>query len=148
MKPEVDKVLVGFSGTLIGKIMPHVGLEYVQRDVQLMALALTAMAEEYDRAAEVRFSENRDMRELFAAAAGRIGDEVLSSRLKEAGESSDESLRVSTLNKENARLRELLIELHATVEESEEDGAREIETEIWRTLRSSTERRALSFFPF
>jgi len=147
MKPEVDKVLLGFSDTLIEKIMPHVGMEYVQRDVTLLSLALMASAEEYDRAADIRFSENKDMREIFAAVAERIeGD--LGVRLKEAGRSSDRSLRISALNDENVPLRKLLIELHAFVEESNDDWAPEIDALIWKALHDSTQRRALSFFPF
>ena len=41
-----------------------------------------------------------------------------------------------------------LIELQAHVEGQESQAAREVEARIWRELRASTERRALSLDPF
>jgi hypothetical protein len=57
-------------------------------------------------------------------------------------------VRISDLNRSNDRLRRLLIELHAHLEEIDTETARRIETAIWEELRVSTERRALSLAPF
>ncbi len=55
---------------------------------------------------------------------------------------------VSDLERSNAELRSLLIELHAHVETLEAPEARRIEAAIWRELVTSTERRALAIGPF
>ena len=73
---------------------------------------------------------------------------VLWHRLEEAASSKDPSLKVSELERGNARLRGLLIELHAHVEALDSPQARQIDTAIWRELVASTERRRLMMGPF
>ena len=102
----------------------------------------------WDRAADRRVEENRALRRLFVQVAPEIDDPGLRARLEAASGEEEESLRISDLNRSNDRLRTLLIELHADVEEIDTEIARRIEAAIWEELRVSTERRALSLAPF
>lgn len=147
MNPEVNEVMGILAGKLSADVAPEIADEYIQKDVQLMSILLMAMAEEYDRAAEIRLRENEDFRVIFKEAAEHIQDEALRRRLSEAGAQEEASLRVSDLNASNKRLRALLVELHPIVEDSGEDWARGLNQKVWKAIRASAERRAISFFP-
>ena len=104
--------------------------------------------EETERAAARRVDENAALRALFARAAEQVADTELRRRLGAAAASRDPSLLLSELERANAELRALLIELHAHVEEQAAQWARALDAEIWRELVASTERRRLSLAPF
>ena len=148
MKPDVDLTLQFIAASLITEIAPQISDDYTQRNSMLTAMLLQIAAEEWDRAAARRVEENGALRRLFAEVAPEIGDPGLRTRLETASGEEEESLRISDLNRSNDRLRTLLIELHAHVEEIDTETARRIEAAIWRELRVSTERRAVSVAPF
>mgnify|MGYP001817270613 FL=1 len=147
MKPDVDVTLQIIAASLMTEIAPKISDDYTQRNSMLTVMLLQCAAEEWDRAAARRVEENRTMRQLFAEVVPEIGDRDLRDRLEAASAGEDESLRISDLNRSNDGLRSLLIELHAHVEEIETEAARRIEAAIWKELRVSTERRALSVAP-
>jgi len=148
MKPDVEVTLQLIAASLLMEIAPKISDDYTQRNSALTAMLLQIAAEEWDRAAARRVEENRAMRQLFAEAAPEIDDPDLRARLEAASGEEDESLRISDLNRGNDRLRTLLIELHAHLEEIDSDTARRIEAAIWQELRISTERQAVSVAPF
>jgi hypothetical protein len=148
MKPDVDLMLQLIAASLMTEIAPKISDDYTQRNSMLTAMLLQSAAEEWDRAAARRVEENGALRRLFAEVAPEIGDAGLRARLEAASGEEEESLRISDLNRSNDRLRTLLIELHAHLEEIDSDTARRIEATIWQELRVSTERRALSLAPF
>jgi hypothetical protein len=148
MKPDVDLMLQLIAASLMTEIAPKISDDYTQRNSMLTAMLLQNAAEEWDRAAARRVEENGALRRLFAEVAPEIGDPGLRARLEAASGEEEESLRISDLNRSNDRLRTLLIELHAHLEEIDSDTARRIEATIWQELRVSTERRALSLAPF
>jgi hypothetical protein len=77
-----------------------------------------------------------------------VPDGGLRARLAVVAEEREPSLRIGDLNAANDRLRALLIELHAFVEDRGEEWARRIDGAIWAELRASARRRAISFYPF
>ncbi len=133
---------------LLLEVAPAVGDAYVRSNVEAMVALLAAAAEEFDRAAEVRVTENRSMRAIFRAASAHVADGDLRARLALAADESDASLRIGDLNASNDRLRALLIELQALVEGRDEEWARRIDGAIWAELRALARRRAISFYPF
>jgi len=145
MKPEVTTVMQGYVGTLFGSILPALNSEYSMGDTGLMAMSFMMMAQEFDRAADIRLQENEDMRALFAHAAEEIDNEALAVRLRDAASGADASLRVSALSKANDELKALLIVLHEFVESSKAKWAPELEMRIWSVLCAGTERRKLDF---
>jgi hypothetical protein len=148
MKPDVDVTLQLIAASLMTEVAPKISDDYTARNSMLTVMLLQCAAEEWDRAAARRVEENRTLRRLFAESAPEIGDSDLRGRLEAASGEEDESVRISDLNRSNDRLRTLLIELHAHVEEVETEAARRIEAAIWKELRVSCERRALSVAPF
>lgn len=147
MIPEVDWLLRASASRLLAEVAPALGDAYLRSNVEVIAALMAAAAEEYDRAAHLRVEENRAMRAIFADAASFLDDGGLRERLAAAAAESDGSLRVSDLNAANGRLRALLIELHALVEDRAEDWAARVRHAIDAELAASAQRRALSFYP-
>jgi hypothetical protein len=149
VKPDVDRTLRLLAQSLMLELGPALGNDYASKSALLSALLLSSAAEEWDRAAERRAEENGALRELFRdAAASGVEDAALRDRLGAAARARDASLRVSELERANAELRSLLVELHAHVEGLPTPAARELESRIWSELRRSTERRRLAMQPF
>ncbi len=148
MKPDVPKLLEILSARLMFDVAPNVQPSYRQSSVGITGILLTMVREETERAAARRVDENAALRALFARAVGQVADASLRGRLDAAAASRDPSLLLSELERANAELRALLIELHAHVEEQTAPWARALDAEIWRELVASTERRRLSLAPF
>lgn len=145
MKPDVPVVMRGLFGTMLMEIAPNLTAEYSAGSIGIMSMMIFMTAEEYDRAAEIRAAENAEMRALFAEAAGLVEDAGLKAKLAEAAKGKDASLRVSALDKENAALAALLIELQAHVEDSAAPHAAGLEARIWDYLVTAADRRKLTF---
>ena len=143
MKPEMTRFLEIASAHLMTKTAPALGLGYEQSNLLALAAMLAAVRHEFERAAAWRVEENGALRRLFAEAAPAVRTTELRERLEEAAAGEDSSLIVSDLDRNNAALRGLLINLHAHVEELDSPEARLIEEKIWRELAASTERRTL-----
>jgi hypothetical protein len=143
MIPEPNQALQVMMGTLAMEIAVSMGDDYRQANVNLLAFAAMLIAQEYDRAAEVRVTENREMRELFERAAGFVEDPDLRVRLARAAKESDASLRISELTATNNELRKLLIELHAAVETKQDTSNIALSRAIWRFLLDATAKRAI-----
>ncbi len=148
MKPDVDSTLQLIAASLMTEMAPKISDDYTQRNSMLTAMLLQMAAEEWDRAAARRVEENRALRRLFAEAAAETHDLGLRARLEAASREEEGGFRISELNRSNDGLRRLLIELHSHVEEIDGEAARRIEAAIWKELRISTERRAVSVAPF
>jgi hypothetical protein len=148
MRPSVDRVLQQLAGNLVTEVAPAISVDYVQRNTGLVSGLLMCAAEEWDRAAERRLEENRELRRIFAEAVIHVADTGLRGRLEEAARAEETSLRIQELDRSNDALRALLIELHAHVEDLKGPASQHLEAEIWKELLRSTERRALSLSPF
>jgi hypothetical protein len=122
---------------------------YEQASSVVLGLTLNTLAEGLDSAAESYTEENTAMRAIFREAAEHFdgSDGPLAGRLRAAA-ASDGSLRLSLLREENLSLRALLIELHAQVEQGDDDRSRTLDERIWAELLCSTERRRVAIGPF
>lgn len=148
MKPDIDRFLEVAAINLMTQIAPSLPAGYQQSNANVMAMMLMAVREEFDRAAARRVEENRAVRRLFGDAAPVVQDAALRQRLETAAGGDDASFTISDLERGNAQLRGLLIELHTHVETLDSPQARAIEAAIWRELAASTERRRLMMGPF
>ena len=68
MRPSVDRVLQQLAANLVTEVAPVVSVDYVQRNTGLVSGLLMFAAEEWDRAAQRRIEENRELRRMFAEA--------------------------------------------------------------------------------
>ncbi len=145
MNPEGDKILNLSIQRLGTAIAPLVGETFAQGQIGLIGMMLTLVANEYERGADLRANENKEIRALFSELAPAVKDASLKARLETAAAAHDGSLRISALNVANYGLRRLLAELHAHVESQE--GKRAAERRIWTLLRKIAERRLVTLAP-
>lgn len=139
MKPAVAIVAAELANRFRNDILPE--LSGFRANVTAMASAMIDMiGEEWDRAAANLVAENRATRELLRDGAALLGDPALAN----GADGSDDDLRISSLQRENARLRMALIDLHARLEERKESSVRALEDRIWAELRRSVEARRIS----
>jgi hypothetical protein len=102
------------------------------------------VAQEFNRAADIRAKENTAMRGLFAdALKANVASGALGERLALVQGEGDGDLNVATLDRKNAELKALLIELHTHVERA---NARAFETRILEFLKSAAAARQV-FLP-
>lgn len=143
MKPEVGTIL-GLTAQKIAMGISEQGAAFAQGTVGLLSMMLAISANEYDRAADIRVNENRDIRALFAELARDVADTGLREELKAAATRSDPSLRISDLNDANYALRRLLtrLQIHA-----EEHGALDAQKRIWAVLKALAQRRLVQLGP-
>lgn len=144
MKPDVDQILGLSAGQLLATVAPLLPAGYAQGTTSIIAFMLMLSAQEYDRAAEIRATENAELRALLGELAPLAGDADLRSALTDAAAAGkDESLTVSALNASNQALRRLLIALQTQIEDMPGPEARQAERRIWEVLRAGAARRLL-----
>lgn len=151
MRPAADELLGMMAQTLLVELAPALPDEYRQRGAQLLGMLLLMAVEEWDRTADRLVEENWEIRRLFGEAMACALEPSLRERVAREAEtaSGPGSLRLRQLQEQNDRLRALLIEVHADLEERpRDDHARRLIDGIWEELRASTRRRALSAAPF
>ena len=137
MKPSPELVLNQTFAKIAMEIGPVLPFGYGQSSATTTAVLLLMVAQEFDRAAEVRAKENRVMRALFADAAKGMGGE-LGAKLGAVVGVRDEDLTVSGLDRVNRELKRLLIELQAHAELA---GERVLELRILRFLSEAATAR-------
>lgn len=147
MNPEGNKILSLSMQRLAGEIAPMLPNAFAQGQIGLIGFMLTLVANEYERAADLRANENRALRSLFADVMSEVRDAALKAQLEAAAKTDDESLRISVLNQANWELRRLLTALHAYVEAQTGDDARKIEKKIWTLLRRMADQRMVKLAP-
>jgi hypothetical protein len=142
MTPAPKDVLDEVAKTLLREVGPHVGDAYALSVLQRSALLLQVVACRMDTAAHALFGENAALHALFARAYVLVRDQEMKARLAEAqaeASAGAADLSVSALETVNAKLRTLLIALHAHAEN--DPALAGLEQDILRELVVSTERR-------
>jgi hypothetical protein len=123
MTPDVPSVLSEMAGLLIRNAAPGVPDAERANALTLSSMLLALAAEVWDGAADKLVQENRALAMLLNDVA------------------AETDLRLSVLQAENKRLRNLLIVAHVASEDAGDSVRQEA---IWAELRTSTERRLLS----
>lgn len=142
MNLTAEDCLSGVIATLNEHIAPALPEGFAGELMRLATLVLTITRNGLDDAAALRVAENEAMRSLFCDAVAAINDTVLAGRLQGAAEAAGTGLRISELDAENARLRSLLVDLHAAVEADTGNVAKEVDRRIWRMLKDFEAHRA------
>ena len=143
MKPDAQDILNKSADQLMGQLAPALNAQYSQGTAAIMALLMKFAGKEYERGADIRATENNDIRALFAELAPRVGDMPLRRQLEDAATTRDESLAISALNTANHDLRRTLITLQVWIEDN---SMREEQKRIWTVLKASADRRVVSLF--
>jgi hypothetical protein len=143
MKPEVGTVLALTAQKIASGFGEH-GAAFAQGTIGLLATVLAVSAKEYERGADIRVSENNEMRALFEVLAETVTDPALRQELRDAGTTRDASLRISALNENNYALRRLLTRLQIY---AEEHGVNDVQRRIWAVLKAMAQRRLVQLGP-
>jgi hypothetical protein len=120
MTPSVTEVMRGCAAALSQPPSPDAGPDYFASRVGMISMLANLAAQEAEHAAAAAVAENADIRALFAT--GTAYDGALGGRLGMAAHETDADLSLTALDAANARLRRLLIELHARVEDAGDAG--------------------------
>jgi hypothetical protein len=147
MSVDLVRLLQTMGGSLMAGSALTLREDYQQKTALVLGVLLMMAGEEGDRLVERLAQENAALRSLFGRAATALAGSALAERLTDAAAGRDASLRISSLQSENHRLRALLVEVHAFVEEDERPEARPLEAEIWSELARSNQRRSLTLAP-
>jgi hypothetical protein len=142
MKPSPELVLNQTFAKIAMEMGPALPAGYGQGSATITGVLLLMVAQEFNRAADIRAKENAAMRTLFADA-GKGVDAALASKLRAAAESRDANLGVDALDRANGELKTLLIELQTHAEQS---GDRALELRILRFLSEAAAARQV-FLP-
>ena len=84
MTPDVSRFLEVASVHLLTRSLPAVGDAYEQSALGALAVLLSVVREDFDRAAERRVAENAALREIFAQAVDIVEDPALRGQLEAA----------------------------------------------------------------
>lgn len=135
MKPSPELILNQVFARIAMEMGPALPPGYGQGSATMTAVLLLMVAQEFNRAADIRVRENAAMRALFADAG--VGG-ALGARLLEASGSRDGDVNVATLDRANGGLKTMLIELHEGAEKSGDLG---LERRILELMRGWADNR-------
>ena len=142
MKPSPELILNQAFAKIAMEMGPALPPGYGQGSATTTAVLLLMVAQEFNRAAFIRKTENDAMRLLFRETAANTGG-ALGEKLKAAGDGDDSDITVAALDTSNASLKTLLIELQ-TVAENRNDKV--LEARIIRMMQGWAAAR-LVFLP-
>jgi hypothetical protein len=140
MKLRRTTILQQIETLLTQDIMPIVPDDFARNDVRMAASLLAIDRAERENAVALLVEEHERLRALFAKAAGVVAHAALRERL-EAAEDRTRDFRLSALEAETGKLRNLLVDLHVHVESRNDSAARELDKAIWRTIRDTERAR-------
>ena len=130
MRLTIEATLRRIGDLLREDIAPDLQTPFLGQSVRMAGGMLNICANWVDDAAAVRADENAAIRAMLGHAAVALDGE-LADRLRSAAVSSDPGIRISQLDAENHRLRCLLVEAHAAVEDA---GLSLLDAAIWKLL--------------
>ena len=142
MKLTSATVLEGMIEVLRDQIAPQLTDDFAKEAARMAGALIAIAGRAGEDAAAIRVEENARMRAIFAEALQVVSDAGLAAQLGDAASSQDPGLRISQLDAETGRLRSLLVELHAWLEERSEPEARRLDQTIWRAIRDAEMARA------
>lgn len=138
---SIDNALHGIGELLRDRISPEIGDPFAAQMARLSCMLLTICANAVDDAAELRVAENAAIRAVLGEAAA-FAAQPLSGQLAQAAASADPGLKISVLDAECHRLRCLLVEAQAVLEQSGDAAATALGQKIWRLLEDIEAKRA------
>lgn len=138
MIPRPQQALGDLAMKLLTSVAPATQTPYAASTAGMIAMLMQCLAQDFDRAAEVRTQDIDELIALFESLRD-VPPETLTSRIESFLQGSVPSLRIEHLNTRHTQGMELLIELHAW---AETHRAEELDREIWSFLVRHADRHA------
>lgn len=139
MIPHTDDALRMLSQRLMTQLLPDMKSTYSLSDGALIGLLMNAIADEMGEGIERRMQDIADMRSIVLEAGDLLPEEA-----REQAQLPPASYRLSDVNACHDALSRQIIALQ-TLAERQQLG--ELEQQIWRYLRHSAERHAITAIP-
>jgi hypothetical protein len=130
--PHTSKAIALLAQRLFTHVLPEQRSQFGMADVALLGLLFEMVGQDFDRAAQARLEDIREMRAIFAEAR-RLGLEV--DARPEALDLSD--VRIARLDEIHALHARALIELHERIEQV---GDAQLDRQVWHYLERHAER--------
>jgi hypothetical protein len=147
MIPTTAEALIGNFMTLIEPPPPEAAGDFTAGKIGVIGMISLLAAQEMERGAAVRVTENRAMRTLFAEAAEGGWAQAQTERLKALARGEDDDLTITALDRGNAELRTALIALQSAVEDAAGAASLARQKRIARLLREAAQARRLDLPP-
>ena len=138
MIPRPQQALSDLAMKLMMSIAPDTQSSYAASSAGMIAVLMTCLAQEFDRAAAVRTEDLDELTVLFTALPPAL-DATLTADIAAFQSGSVQSLRIEHLNARHAQAMDLLIRLHTW---AEQQGATELDRAIWAFLARHADRHA------
>ena len=140
MIPNTPKAIAFLAQRLFTHVLPEQRTNFGVADVALLGLLFEMVGQDFDRAAQARLEDLREMRAIFAQARALALGDALVARLDEAVARDLSDVRVSRLDEAHALHCRVLIELHASIEELGTPEAARLDRLVWEHLERHAER--------
>lgn len=144
MKPDIDTILNLSAAEIMSTLAPALPTGYAQGTASIISMLMMFSAQEHERGADIRHTENQNMRALFAKLAADVSDAGLRTKIEIAAKTKDETFGISALNAANYELKRLLIALQIYFESEETKSSQNARREIWKILKAGADARVLS----
>jgi hypothetical protein len=125
-------------------LLPKTTDAYVSRDIDLTAMLLDMISEDYDRAVDVLLADREEICAIFRQALPVVDDQ-LRERIEQSLSTEVCNMRVRLLTERADTDMKVLIALHEVVddaEEKEEAWITTINLDIWQFIENYASRRA------
>jgi hypothetical protein len=136
--PTPRKALTDLALKLMLSIAPQTRSSYAASNTGMIGMLLQCLAQDFDRAAEMRSLDLTEMRALFTDLPASI-EASLAARIDTFLATHPKSLRITDLDAHHADATHLLIELHAW---AETHGSAALDRAIWDYLARHADRHA------
>jgi hypothetical protein len=143
MNPTLSELLIGNLVTLSEPPPPESAGDFMGGKIAVIGMLSFLCAQEAEKGAAVRASENEHIRAVFSEAATDNWAPGHSALLAELARGRDADLRLSALDQSNAELRRALIALQTAVEDDPSPSARPREKRLMALLVEAAQARAL-----
>jgi uncharacterized protein YicC (UPF0701 family) len=141
MIPHTPAAIGGIAQRLMTNVLPDLRTNYGVADIGLISALLAMVAQDFERAAEARLADIREMRDIFSDAADLLHAEKIAAHLRDACELPLHDLHISKLDEVHALHSQLLIDVHARVEQlADSRAAAQVNLRIWEHLTRHVER--------
>lgn len=139
MITRLPQGLADLAGKLASDIAPETASRYAMANTGLIAMLLSAIAQDAERAVASRMTDIGEMKALFQSVPAGAADPVQATARADFCAREPMSLKLSDVEALHGEGLRLLISLHAWAEESDEA----LNARIWDFLVRHTERHRL-----
>jgi hypothetical protein len=141
MIPHTSKAVTFLAQRLLTHVLPDARTTFGAADAALLSLLVEMVGQDFERAAEARIDDLREMRTIFTTARALGGlDAALAARIDAACAREISDLRIAALDAAHAAHCRALIDLHAWIETLDGADAARLDREIWAHLERHAER--------